>query len=138
MFVLVYVSSAHRPFSPSELVDLLAKCHRNNAKLGITGILLYKDGNFMQALEGDEEAVRMLHTRIGDDPRHKGLFTLLQGPLAERQFPDWSMAFRDLNSGDVLDTPGYSEFLNTPLTKEALSRDAAACQKLLMTFKKNM
>jgi hypothetical protein len=138
MFFLVYVSSAVRPFSPSELTDLLAKCHENNAKLGITGMLLYKDGNFMQVLEGEEEAVRTLYAKIGHDPRHRGLLTLLQGPLAERQFPDWSMGFRDLNAADVLSTPGYSEFLNTPLTGEEFSSDPTRCQKLLMTFKRNM
>ncbi len=58
MFFLVYVSSAVRPFSRVDLDDLLATSRANNARVGITGMLLYKDGNFMQVLEGDEEAVR--------------------------------------------------------------------------------
>lgn len=138
MFFSVYISSAVRPFSPTELVDLLAKCHENNAQLGVTGMLLYKDGNFMQVLEGAEEVVRTLYARIGHDPRHRGLLTLLQGPLSERQFPDWSMGFQDLNAADVLSIPGYSEFLNTPLTREEFSSDPTRGQKLLMTFKRNM
>ena len=36
------------PFTPPELIDLLAKSHKNNAELGISGMLLYKDGNFMR------------------------------------------------------------------------------------------
>ena len=138
MFSLIYVSSAVRPFSPSELVDLLAGCHKNNATLGITGMLLYKDGNFMQVLEGEEEVVRTLYAKIGRDPRHQGQITLLQGQLAERQFPDWSMGFRDLNAADALSTPGYNEFLNMPLTGAEFSSDPTRCQKLLMMFKKNM
>ena len=138
MFFLVYVSSAVRQFSPSELVDLLANCHENNATLGITGMLLYKDGNFMQVLEGDQEVVRPLYAKIGRDPRHRGLLTLLQGPLAERQFPDWSMGFRDLNAPDALSTPGYNEFLNTPLMGAEFSSDPTRCQKLLMMFKRKM
>ncbi|HVR76154.1 MAG TPA: BLUF domain-containing protein, partial [Planctomycetota bacterium] len=86
MFVLLYVSSAVKPFSQPALVKLLEKSHVNNAKRGITGMLLYKDGNFMQVLEGEEEAVRALYARIALDPRHRGLITLLQGPQAERQF----------------------------------------------------
>jgi hypothetical protein len=101
-------------------------------------MLLYKDGNFLQVLEGEEETVRNLYTKIGGDPRHHGLLTLIQGPLAERQFPDWSMGFRDLNSPDVQSMPGYTEFLNTPLTGAEFSADPTRCQKLLMTFKRTM
>ncbi len=52
MFFLVYVSSAVVPFTPAALVDLLATSHKNNSKSAVSGMLLYKDGNFMQALEG--------------------------------------------------------------------------------------
>ena len=138
MFFLTYVSSAVKPFSQSELLDLLTKSRENNSKLGVTGMLLYKDGNFMQVLEGDEDTVRVLITKIASDPRHRGLIILLQGPLEERQFPDWSMGFRDLTSAEVLAIPGYNEFLNTPLTGEEFSADPSRCQKLLLTFKKNM
>jgi Sensors of blue-light using FAD. len=48
MFFLVYVSSATRPFSREDLRVLLETCRKNNAELGVTGMLLYKDGNFMQ------------------------------------------------------------------------------------------
>jgi len=138
MFVLVYVSSAVKPFSQPALVKLLEKSHANNAKRGITGLLLYKDGNFMQVLEGEEDVVRTLYRKIARDPRHRGVITLSQGPLAARQFPDSSMAFRDLNAADVLSTPGYSEFLNTSLTGKEFSSDPTLCQKLLLTFKKSM
>jgi hypothetical protein len=106
--------------------------------LDITGMLLYKDGNFMQALEGEKETGRTLYAKIGRDSRHRGLLTLLPGPLVARQFPDWLMGFRDLNAADVLSMPGYSEFLNTPLTGEEFSSGPTRCQKLLMTFKRDM
>lgn len=138
MFFLIYVSSAVEPFSSSDLLNLLEKCHKNNAKLEITGMLLYKDGNFMQALEGEEEAVRNLYHKIAGDQRHHGEITLLQGHLEERQFPVWSMGFRDLNSSEALAAPGYSEFLNAKLTGEEFSSDPTRAQKLLLTFKKNM
>jgi hypothetical protein len=138
MFFNVYVSSATELFSRSELSDLLAQSRANNARSGITGMLLYKDGNFMQALEGEERAVRSLYDKIGRDRRHRGMITILEGPLVERQFPDWSMAFCDLNSPAVHATPGYSEFLNTPLTGEEFSSAPKNSQKLLMMFKQNM
>jgi hypothetical protein len=138
MIFFVYLSSAVEPLSPAELRDLLAQSRINNVRLDITGLLLYKDGNFMQALEGEAAAVHSLYAKIGRDRRHRGLLTLLQGPLAERHYSDWSMGFRDLNAADVRSMPGYSEFLNTPLTGAEFRSDASRCQKLLLTFKKYM
>jgi Sensors of blue-light using FAD len=65
-----------KPFSTEELTDLLRKSRDNNAALGITGMLLYKDGNFMQVLEGDEERVRALATKVSQDRRHRGFIQL--------------------------------------------------------------
>lgn len=138
MFFMVYVSSAVNLFSPTELVDLLAKSRQHNKERGITGMLLYKDGNFMQVLEGEESEVRALHAKIQNDPRHRGLITLLQGHQEERQFPNWSMGFRDLASPELQSLAGYNEFLNTSLTGEEFSDDPTRCQRLLLSFKKNM
>jgi hypothetical protein len=51
-------------------------------------MLLYKDGCFMQVLEGNEEAVIDLAEKIQRDPRHKNMMTLYQGDSPERQFAD--------------------------------------------------
>lgn len=64
MFGLVYVSSAVVPFSKAELLSLLTKSRENNSKVGLTGLLIYKDGSFMQVLEGEETAVLATHERI--------------------------------------------------------------------------
>lgn len=138
MFYLVYVSSATRPFSEADLSDLLETSRENNAKLGITGMLLYKDGNLMQVLEGEEELVRALYEKIGTDPRHDGAITLHQSFAQERQFPDWSMGFRNLDSPELRTVPGYSEFLNSPLTGGEFSADPSRSQRLLLTFKRTM
>lgn len=138
MIFMIYVSSATHLFSKSELITLLAKSRENNMKLNITGMLLYKDGNFMQVLEGKEETVRSLYIKIASDPRHQGIITLLEGPLEERQFPDWSMGFSDLTEEEALSIPGYSKFLKTPLTEKEFSSNPSRCQELLLLFKKNM
>jgi hypothetical protein len=138
MFFLVYVSSATRPFSGEDLRALLATCRKNNAELGVTGMLLYKDGNFMQVLEGDEGAVRGLYARIAEDTRHGGEMTLQQGFTEGRQFPDWSMGFRDLDPPGARADPAYNEFLNAPLTGREFSGQPSRAQKLLLTFKRTM
>ena len=83
--------------------------------------MLYKDGDFMQVLERDGEAVRGLYDRIAAGPRHGGEITLQQGFAEGRQFPDWSMGFCDLSSPEARADPGYTEFLNTPLTGREFS-----------------
>ena len=136
MFFLVYVSVAQENVSKEDLLDILAKSREANAEAGITGMLLYKDGNFMQALEGEETAVRDLYARISRDPRHLGLLTLVEGRREKRCFGDWSMGFQDLSSPEARVTPGYSEFLNTPLTAEEFSKDPGQCERLLWAFKR--
>ncbi|QIN80232.1 hypothetical protein GBA65_18810 [Rubrobacter marinus] len=138
MFFLTYASTATQDLSKADLNELLAQCRKNNADLGVTGMLLYKDGNFMQVLEGEESTVRSLYAKIGGDPRHKGEILLQQGTLEERQFPGWSMGYRDLDSHEASSIPEYSEFLNTPLTGEEFSANPSRSQKLLLSFKRNM
>lgn len=57
MIQLVYMSAALWRPTRSDLVTLLAKARQNNSQLGVTGMLLYHDGSFMQVLEGEEPAV---------------------------------------------------------------------------------
>lgn len=138
MFSLVYVSSAVKPFPQAQLLELLARSRAANAQLGVSGMLLYKCGNFMQVLEGEESVVRRLLATIGADARHRGVLVLLQQRQESRDFPDWSMGFRDLNSPDVLTLPAYCEFMNVDLRDEIFFSDPTNAQKLLLTFKKSM
>jgi hypothetical protein len=137
IFVHVYVSSAVTPFSNEEVQKLLIECRNNNAKLGITGLLLVKDGNFMQILEGPENAVRELVSKIHKDPRHVGVITLLEELVDRSQFPDWTMGFRDLTSPRSELPSGYNEFLNIPINSEVFAKDPTKLQRLMLIFKKN-
>lgn len=135
MFSLVYVSAAVTWFNPGELRGLLAGARAHNARAGITGMLLYKDGNFMQALEGDEGAVLSLRDRIAGDRRHRGLVTLCSGATEARQFSDWTMGFADLGAPDGQWPEGYSGFLDLPLTATAFEPAPQRCRDLLQVFR---
>lgn len=50
MINLIYTSSAVELFREDELVELLKTSRDNNRRRGITGMLLYNDGNFLQVL----------------------------------------------------------------------------------------
>ena len=138
LFSLVYVSSAKELLSPADLSALLQTSRRNNQREGVTGMLLYKGGNFMQALEGEPEAIHRLHERILKDRRHHGLLTLLEKPIKERQFTQWSMGFSNLGDPLLRGLPGYSDFLDVPLSAEALAADPSRAQKLLQLFRTRM
>lgn len=135
MFHFIYVSSATRLMSDAELMDILEKSRANNSALGITGILVYKGGNILQVLEGEEETVLKLASRIQMDPRHKGMITLVQEDIPEREFPDWAMAFRNLEL--IADpVPGYSDFMNKNLFESKFTEaQQTKCMKLLYSFR---
>ena len=92
---IVYGSATTRPLTHEELVEILRVSQRNNAAVGVTGALLYTDGNVMQVLEGPAPAVEATYARITRDPRHRSVLRLVRGEVAERSFPDWSMGFCD-------------------------------------------
>ena len=113
MLSLTYVSSATDLLSTEELVDLLAQSRAANERRGITGMLLYRDGNILQCLEGPEDAVRSAYDVISRDPRHRGVLVLVEEQVAERSFADWSMGFKDLSGTELAEVDGYSDFLRS-------------------------
>ncbi len=90
---VVYLSSARQAFNADELANLLAHARRKNMAAGLSGLLLYHDGNFFQVLEGKREIVRAVMHEIMNDERHAGVIVLEAGECARRVFPDWSMGY---------------------------------------------
>ena len=136
MFSLIYVSSATELFTTQQLDELLQQSRANNAGLGISGMLLYRDGNIMQLLEGDEARVRALYAHIAGDRRHHSCQILLTSQSDERMFPEWSMAFRRLEPTDQPD--GFSEFQNPNTAPHGAFPDATHAQRLLLLFRQMM
>ena len=133
----VYVSSATRLMTQPELLELLRKARENNARDQITGMLLYKDGNFMQAFEGEEEKATRLHEKILADPRHKNIITLLKEPLEERRFDGWSMSFQNIDLLKEDERAGFSRFLSYPFDKNYFGENPNNALKLLLSFRKS-
>ena len=75
------------------VAGLLAVSKRNNARVGVTGALLFNGGSFAQVLEGSRAAVEGTFERIQRDPRHSDVTVLQCEPVAARGFPNWSMGF---------------------------------------------
>ncbi|MFP5519951.1 MAG: BLUF domain-containing protein [Bdellovibrionia bacterium] len=95
IYQLIYLSHASKDLNYSDLENILQVSRKNNEALKLTGILIYKDDQFIQLLEGDRENVLSIMDRIEHDQRNQNVKILYQGESAERFFADWSMAYAD-------------------------------------------
>jgi hypothetical protein len=91
---LRYQSTALQPLSTRDLEGLLCKARAFNSAHQISGMLLYREGKFLQVLEGEENTLRELYAKILHDPRHAEITVLSDEPLAQRSFAAWAMAYR--------------------------------------------
>ena len=88
---LMYASRAVAAVDQEVLVAILRKSKANNPALGITGVLCFSEGIFLQALEGGRSAVNQLYNRIAADARHTGVELVCYEEIGERRFAGWSM-----------------------------------------------
>jgi hypothetical protein len=101
MYYLIYTSTAIVPPTEADMAQILLSSDRNNGRNGITGLLLYHLGSYVQLLEGDEAIVTATFNRIARDPRHYGIRKLGFGNSDKRYFPDWRMAFEPVDDDTV-------------------------------------
>jgi hypothetical protein len=137
MLSLTYVSSATTLLDEPQLVDLLTAIRPRNEELGLSGMLLYRDGNIIQTLEGPAEAVQGTFAKITADSRHHGVMELLREEITERRFPDWSMGFRNVGDLDLQQLPGYSTFLSEPAA-QAFGGSTEPAYRMLRIFRDTM
>jgi len=134
MFHVIYISKATQPFSQVELTELLSKARQRNTQRLLTGLLLYADGCFMQLLEGKEATVMDVYGRIKQDTRHTDIVTLRMEETPSRHFPDWRMAFGDLNEG-TQNLAGISRFLEPGFNSSTLKNESSNAYELLRAFR---
>jgi hypothetical protein len=88
---LLYASRAATAVDQEELQAILRQSRKSNPGQGITGVLCFSDGIFLQTLEGGRSAVNALYRKIATDPRHHSVELLLYQEISERRFAGWSM-----------------------------------------------
>jgi Sensors of blue-light using FAD len=106
---LLYVSRLADPSKPEVIDGILSDSRKHNPELGITGILCYGAGIFLQAIEGGRSQVSELYNHICKDKRHKDVVLLDFQEILERRFGGWTMGqvnLAKLNTSIVLK---YSE-----------------------------
>lgn len=138
MLSITYVSSAVRLFNRAELVDLLEASRAANSEHNITGLLLYRGGNIIQVIEGEDDEVLQLYKNITADPRHKDVTLLSKDPIITRQFSDWQMGFRNIDQMSKEELAGFSKFLEDEFTPAYFKERPTRAYILLLSFKDTM
>ncbi|GAB1385872.1 BLUF domain-containing protein [Melaminivora sp.] len=109
---LLYVSRAVDT-SPSAIEAILTQSRQHNPASGITGVLCYGGGIFLQAIEGGRKAVSELFGHIQCDKRHRDVELLAFEEISERRFGGWTMGqvnLAKLNHSIVLKYSERPEF----------------------------
>ena len=109
MFELIYMSSATKKLTEEEINLLLLKARHYNIQHGITGVLLYIEGDFLQVLEGRKDAVMTLFEKIKKDVRNKVVIIVHEGEKEKRNFPDWSMGFHSSTYEKLRHITGFKD-----------------------------
>ena len=105
----LYASRAVEPLAPHALERILEKSRKNNPPRGITGLLCYSNGTFVQVLEGGRETVSSLLGTLFTDNRHTSLQLLLFEEIAERHFGNWNMGRVNIETMNLAALLKYSE-----------------------------
>ncbi|HEX2798183.1 MAG TPA: BLUF domain-containing protein [Thermoanaerobaculia bacterium] len=100
-FRLIYSSEAAPGLAAAELEEMLAESRIRNRAYGITGVLIFVEGAFLQILEGEKADVLRLMERIERDPRHRGTKVFYEQEVDERAFASWSMAYLSPSAEEV-------------------------------------
>lgn len=96
VYQLAYVSEANADLSYQDIDSILkASVNRNNQN-EITGLLIYRDGFFIQFLEGvSEQSIKETLERIMADKRHGTVRVIGEWQSPKRLFENWQMGFFD-------------------------------------------
>jgi hypothetical protein len=106
---LLYASTLKAPNEPGVIDSILAQSRAHNPALGITGILVYSEGVFLQALEGGRKQVSELYGHITRDTRHTDVVLLHFQEITERRYGGWTMGQVNLAKVNTSVLLKYSE-----------------------------
>ena len=130
---VIYVSAAKRPQFDADLLSLLNTSRMRNVAAGISGLLLYDQGCFLQVLEGARDTLGLLYGRIERDARHHRISKIFDAPVGSRSFDKWAMGFSTATPELLRDVPGFSDFFRA--AGQSLPPDASFALRLVEGFR---
>ncbi|MEM6661698.1 MAG: BLUF domain-containing protein [Pseudomonadota bacterium] len=130
---LIYTSDAVSDFHEEDLSQILDVSRRNNAICGVTGLLVYAEGHFLQLLEGRKTDVDDRYARIVTDNRHQNCKIVHRQSAPSRCFPKWEMGFKSDVSIDRIDHLAH-ELQSSVELDHHVSRKPQVVRKFIHAF----
>jgi hypothetical protein len=116
----IYTSKSTKQFNKRNLLDLLHDSRTYNKIDSISGVLMYREGVFLQVIEGESEVIDDLFTRLKRDPRHNEVKIIFDSYVDSRFFSDWAMGCADFDQPELSFIPGIRTDLSDPEVIESL------------------
>jgi Sensors of blue-light using FAD len=137
MLVRLLYASRAVDTNPEAIDGILEKSRQFNPSGGITGILCYGGGIFLQAIEGGRNAVSELYGHIQKDVRHKDVVLLHYEEISERRFSGWTMGqvnMEKINSSILLkyaEKPELDPYSTSGVVSMALLEELMATASII-------
>lgn len=130
---LIYVSQlVGQP--DAQLVPIHTSAMKYNVQSGVTGMLLYFKGSFMQVLEGERDAVMVTYQRIQADRRHQNCKLLVEEDIAQRHFPQWTMGLCCLGQEDFMKFPQFGMYFQDGFAFDKIQASPGIALSMLQAF----
>ncbi len=137
LFQIAYISDNASDSSPEQLSlmmeDIQLASKRKNTEDNISGALMFNQQCFAQILEGESEVIEATFERIQSDPRHHNVQVLDFGPIEQRSFPEWAMAF----VGETKENSSQFSQLSLIHAKSSEDNQGLKLQRLLLQLVEN-
>ncbi|MBA0271557.1 MULTISPECIES: BLUF domain-containing protein [Stenotrophomonas] len=98
---IAYASEAIPGLSMDHVDDLARAAAGFNFEACVTGVLLYDGLRFLQYIEGPEDSINVVYSRILSARSHRELIELGRGRVSGRFFPDWSMRLLWVEASEI-------------------------------------
>tara|TARA_B100000809_G_scaffold187176_1_gene185427 strand:+ start:6227 stop:6643 length:417 start_codon:yes stop_codon:yes gene_type:complete len=117
---IIYTSKVTTEFSKRSLLDLLHDSRTFNRIDNISGVLMHRDGVFLQIIEGDSVVIQDLFSRLRTDIRHNEVKIIFDCFVNSRLFSNWTMGCADFDEPELSLIPGIRTDLSDPEVIEDL------------------
>ncbi len=109
MLVRLLYASRAVDSSPAAVEAICTSARQHNADHGVTGVLVFGGGIFMQCIEGGRQTISDLYGVIQKDARHQDVVLLHYEEITERRFGGWTMGLVNAERVNVGVLLKYSE-----------------------------
>lgn len=126
---IIYISRSCIGGDQDALDAIVKAASKRNAARGITGLLWSNVGEFVQAFEGDDDAVGETMQRIRQDRRHADIEIVCDRLVQSRLFGTWAMALPDQGPASTASTAylvGFGKSQGTPTARRIVDMLLAA------------